>query len=49
MRNVRTEIIAELFRAGESLSDGIAEMYELPRATIDQALRYEFRRATTSG
>jgi uncharacterized protein (DUF433 family) len=48
VRNVRTEIIAELFRAGES-ADGIAEMYELPRQAVDQALRYEFRRAISSG
>lgn len=47
VRNVRTEIIAELFRAGES-PDGIAEMYELPRPTVDEALRYELRRAATS-
>jgi uncharacterized protein (DUF433 family) len=47
VRNVRTEIIDELFRAGES-SDSIAELYELPRPTVDEALRYELRRASTS-
>lgn len=44
VRNVRTEALAELFRAGES-PDAIAEMYELPRPTVDEALRYEMRRA----
>ncbi len=43
-RNVRTEIIAELFRAGES-PEGIAETCELDREAVLQALRYEFRRA----
>jgi uncharacterized protein (DUF433 family) len=47
VRNVRTEVLAELFRAGES-PDSLAEVYELPRATIDEALRYELRRAATS-
>jgi uncharacterized protein (DUF433 family) len=45
VRNVRTEIIGELFRAGES-PDAIAELYELPRRAVDDALRYEMRRAT---
>jgi uncharacterized protein (DUF433 family) len=44
VRNVRTEIIAELFRAAES-PDSIAELYELARPTVDEALRYELRRA----
>jgi uncharacterized protein (DUF433 family) len=44
VRNVRTEIIVELFRAGES-PEGIAEAYELDHQTVLQALRYEFRRA----
>ena len=47
VRNVRTEILGELFRAGES-AESLAELYELPSSTVDQALRYEFRRATTS-
>lgn len=45
VRNVRTEVLAELFRAGES-PDYLAELYELPRPTVDAALRYEMRRAT---
>lgn len=45
VRNVRTEVLAELFRAGES-PDALAETYELPRPTIDEALRYEMRRST---
>lgn len=44
VRNVRTEIIVELFRAGES-PEGISEAYELGREAVLQALRYEFRRA----
>jgi uncharacterized protein (DUF433 family) len=44
VRNVRTEIIVELFRAGES-PEGISETYELEREAVLQALRYEFRRA----
>lgn len=44
VRNVRTEIIVELFRAGES-PEGISETYELARESVLQALRYEFRRA----
>jgi uncharacterized protein (DUF433 family) len=44
VRNVRTEIIVELFRSGES-PEGISEMYELEREAVLQALRYEFRRA----
>jgi uncharacterized protein (DUF433 family) len=44
VRNVRTEIISELFRTGDS-PDGIAEIYELGRDAVLQALRYELRRA----
>lgn len=44
VRNVRTEIIVELFRAGDS-PEGISETYELGREAVLQALRYEFRRA----
>jgi uncharacterized protein (DUF433 family) len=43
VRNVRTEIIVELFRAGES-PEGISDTYELGREAVLQALRYEFRR-----
>ncbi len=47
VRNVRTEIIGELYRAGESLNS-IAKAYELPLRWVDQALRYEFRRVAGS-
>lgn len=43
VRGVRTEIIAELMRAGES-PDKIAELYELQRGWVDAALRYELLR-----
>lgn len=43
VRNVRTEIIAELVRAGEPI-EAIAELYELPREQVDAAVRYELRR-----
>jgi uncharacterized protein (DUF433 family)/transposase len=44
VRGVRTEIIAELIQAGES-QDAIAEIYELPRSSVEAALRYELLRA----
>lgn len=44
VRGVRTEVIAELVRAGDP-PDMIAEMYEMPRAWVDQAVRYELLRA----
>lgn len=47
VRGVRTDIIAELVRAGET-PDGIAETYELPRSTVDAAVRYELMRAHAS-
>jgi uncharacterized protein (DUF433 family) len=47
VRNVRTEVIVELFRAGES-SSGIAATYELRQDVVEQALRYEARRANGS-
>ena len=43
-RNVRTEILAELFRSGETVA-GLAEVYRLEPNLIDEALRYELRRA----
>lgn len=46
-RGVRTEIIGELFRAGES-ADAIADMYELTRSQVDAALRYELLRHQAS-
>jgi uncharacterized protein (DUF433 family) len=47
VRNVRTEILGELFRAGERV-DEIADMYELDQSTVEQAVRYEMRRAELS-
>jgi uncharacterized protein (DUF433 family) len=43
VRGVRTEIIGELVRAGDS-PETIAELYELPRSSVDAALRYELLR-----
>jgi uncharacterized protein (DUF433 family) len=45
VRGVRTEIIRELVQAGES-QDAIAEVYELPRESVEAAVRYELLRAT---
>jgi uncharacterized protein (DUF433 family) len=47
VRGVRTDVIAELVRAGDP-PDMIAELYELPRATVDAAVRYELMRAAAS-
>jgi uncharacterized protein (DUF433 family) len=44
VRGVRTEIIRELVQAGES-QDAIAEVYELPRMSVEAAVRYELLRA----
>lgn len=43
-RGVRTEVIAELVRAGDS-PDMIAELYELKRSEVNAAVRYELLRA----
>jgi uncharacterized protein (DUF433 family) len=43
-RSVRTEVISEQVRAGDSL-DNIAALYDLPRHDVEQALRYELIRA----
>lgn len=43
VRGVRTEIIAELFTAGDP-AEMIAELYELPPSSISQAIRYELTR-----
>lgn len=43
-RGVRTEVIAELVRAGDS-TDMIADLYELKRSEVDAAVRYELLRA----
>lgn len=47
VRNVRTDIIGELVRAGDS-PDMIADLYELPRSTVDAAVRYELLRANAT-
>lgn len=44
VRNVRTEAIAELVRAGDS-PDMIADLYELSRQDVDAAVRYELLRS----
>jgi uncharacterized protein (DUF433 family) len=44
VRGVRTEIIRELVEAGET-QDSIAEDYELPRESVEAAVRYELVRA----
>lgn len=44
VRNVPTEVIAELIRAGET-PDSVADMYELNRSLVDAAVRYELKRA----
>lgn len=43
-RGVRTEVIGELVRAGDS-PDMIADLYELKRSEVDAAVRYELLRA----
>lgn len=47
VRGVRTDIIGELIRAGET-PEGIAETYELLRSDVDAAVRYELVRAHSS-
>ncbi len=44
VRGVRTEVIAELFAAGET-TEMIAETYELKRSAVDEAIRFELRAA----
>lgn len=44
VRSVRTEIIAEQVRAGESIAS-IAELYELPQPWVEAAVRYELIRS----
>ncbi|WP_422678062.1 DUF433 domain-containing protein [Blastococcus brunescens] len=44
VRNVPTEVIAELIRAGET-PESVAGMYELNRSLVDAAVRYELQRA----
>ncbi|MFE6735992.1 DUF433 domain-containing protein [Microbacterium sp. NPDC057650] len=40
IRNVRTEVLAEDFRAG-STRDEIAELYDLTASQVDEAIRFE--------
>jgi uncharacterized protein (DUF433 family) len=42
--SVRTEIITEQVRAGESI-DAIADLYDLDRASVEAAIRYELVRS----
>lgn len=44
VRSVPTEVIAEQVRVGESI-DGIAEVYELTRAQVEAAIRFELVRS----
>jgi uncharacterized protein (DUF433 family) len=46
-RNVRTEVLGELYEAGETVA-GLAETYELPTALVDEAVRYELWRARSA-
>ena len=43
VRGVRTDVVGELFRAGDP-PEMIAELYDLPRETVDAAIRYELIR-----
>ncbi|MBV9592626.1 MAG: DUF433 domain-containing protein [Actinobacteria bacterium] len=47
VRGVRTEIIAELVRAGDSPAM-IADLYELPVSVVNAAVRYELVRANVA-
>ncbi len=47
VRGVRTEIIAELVRAGDSPTM-IADLYELPISVVNAAVRYELVRANAA-
>ena len=40
VRNVRTDVLAEAYRAGES-QDSIADLFDLTVEQVEQALRYE--------
>ncbi len=46
-RNVRTEVLGELYEAGETVA-GLAETYELSPALVDEAVRYELWRARSA-
>jgi uncharacterized protein (DUF433 family) len=43
VRSIRTEVIAELLRAGDS-PEMVAELYDLKRQEVDAAVRYELSR-----
>lgn len=45
VRSVRTEVVAEQYRAGETV-DGIGALFDLDRAQVEAALRYELIRST---
>ena len=47
VRGLRTEIVADQYRAGESIA-AIADIYELPVALVEAALRYELVRAPST-
>lgn len=40
IRNVRTDVLAEDYRAGSTRED-LAELYELSLAQVDEAIRFE--------
>lgn len=44
VRSVRTEVVAEQYRAGETV-DGIGALFDLDRAQVEAALRYELIRS----
>lgn len=44
VRSVRTEIVAEHYRAGETV-DSISELFDLDRGVVEAALRYELIRS----
>jgi uncharacterized protein (DUF433 family) len=46
VRGVRTEVIGELMRAGES-PEAIAALYELPPSIVNSAIRYELLRVAS--
>ncbi|MGH2862582.1 MAG: DUF433 domain-containing protein [Solirubrobacteraceae bacterium] len=46
-RNVTTEVLGELYNAGETVL-GLAETYELDPSLVDEAVRYEFRIAKSA-
>lgn len=47
VRSVRTDVLAEHFRAGDPV-EMLADIFELPRTDVEQALRYELNLATST-